>query len=248
MGLKKYIAKRHFNDTPEPTGSRKSSTRKGTRGKQPALRFVVQEHHATRLHFDFRLEMEGVLKSWAVPKGPTLDPSIRRLAMMVEDHPVDYQYFSGKIPDGNYGAGEVRIWDHGTYEIIGEGTGIEQIKAGKVTIIMHGKILKGEFHLIHTPRDGAENSWLLFKHQDEFAKPGWELEQQLAYGSNKEKRELAEQGIDATKLKATRMRTSSKTRKPIAKQSALEQLAKPKRAKRLVATKRPAAAKRKTSR
>lgn len=184
MSLVKYKSKRSFGKTPEPAGK----VVKGSKN-----RFVVQEHHASHLHYDFRLEMDGVLKSWAVPKGPSLDPTIKRLAMMVEDHPVEYQHFSGKIPEGNYGAGEVRIWDKGTYEMIGEGDGIHQIKAGKLTFIMKGKKLKGEFHMVHTHGYGSENSWLLFKHVDEYAKPGWEIDQLLPYGSNKERKELEEQ-------------------------------------------------------
>jgi len=180
MSLVKYKAKRSFEKTPEPAGKV---------AKQSENRFVVQEHHATNLHFDFRLEMDGVLKSWAVPKGPSLDPADKRLAMMVEDHPVEYQKFSGTIPDKNYGAGEVRIWDKGKYKLLGHGEGEEQIKAGKLIFILKGKELKGEFHMVHTPKLG-ENAWLLLKHKDEFAIPGWKLEPILHYGSKKEKREL----------------------------------------------------------
>lgn len=167
MGLRQYRKKRRFGDTPEPKGGRKS-------GKE--LVFVVQKHDASRLHYDFRLELNGVLKSWAVPKGPSLLPKDKRLAMLVEDHPMDYRNFEGIIPDGNYGAGTVIIWDQGTYEPVGE---FKTKKAkekyleaafekGSVKIRMHGEKLNGEFALVRTASRG-ENSWLLIKHRDDFA-------------------------------------------------------------------------------
>jgi bifunctional non-homologous end joining protein LigD len=121
--------------------------------------FVVHEHHARRLHFDFRLEMEGVLKSWAVPKGPSLDPSDKRLAIMVEDHPLDYGSFEGTIPEGEYGAGTVAIWDRGTYLLI-NGT----IAGGKMELHLEGKKLKGAF--VMTKMKGKEKEWLLIKKRE----------------------------------------------------------------------------------
>jgi len=167
--LRTYARKRDFARTPEPKG------RKAEEGH--ALRFVVQKHRATRLHYDFRLEADGVLTSWAVPKGPTLDPSERRLAMQVEDHPLDYRDFEGVIPEGNYGAGEVIVWDRGTYKLA-EGTSpTAEIARGKIKFILRGKKLTGMFTLVRMrPRDGSENAWLLIKDKDAGAKPNWDPE------------------------------------------------------------------------
>jgi len=171
MSLSLYKKKRSFSDTPEPEGGRSTLKDK--------LVFVVQKHDASRLHYDFRLEMEGVLKSWAIPKGPSLDPSVKRLAMMVEDHPFDYRNFEGIIPEGNYGAGTVIVWDEGTYEPLEDASGnkkenekhlLKQLHAGSLKFVMHGKKLKGEFALVKTSYQG-ENSWLLIKHNDKYATP-----------------------------------------------------------------------------
>lgn len=167
MSLVGYNKKRSFEKTPEPKGGKSSS------GK---LRFVIQKHHASRLHYDFRLEMDGVLKSWAVPKGPSTDPAVKRLAMMVEDHPYDYKDFEGIIPPGNYGAGTVIVWDEGTYEPIEkiddrkkqEKELLKQLKSGSVKIRLNGKKLHGEFALVKT-KGMEENAWLLIKHRDEYA-------------------------------------------------------------------------------
>lgn len=166
MSLIRYKEKRNFKSTSEPAGGKPN-------GKQ--LIFVVQKHAASRLHYDFRLEMEGVLKSWAVPKGPSADPSVKRLAMLVEDHPFNYRDFEGTIPEGNYGAGTVIVWDEGTYEPIDEIEGkkaqdkhlLQQFKKGSVKVVLHGKKLKGEWALVRTHQ--SENSWLLIKHRDKYA-------------------------------------------------------------------------------
>jgi bifunctional non-homologous end joining protein LigD len=170
MGLQKYNAKRTFTETSEPKGVA-AKTSKGP------LKFVIQKHDASRLHYDFRLEMEGVLKSWAVPKGPSTDPSVKRLAMMVEDHPYDYRTFEGIIPEGNYGAGTVIVWDEGTYEPLeepgsrlhGEQLLLKQLKEGSLKFSLKGKKVKGEFALVRTKGMG-DNAWLLIKHNDKYAK------------------------------------------------------------------------------
>jgi len=176
MSLSKYKQKRNFSVTPEPVAARTK--------EKAALSFVVQRHKASHLHYDFRLEMDGVLKSWAVPKGPSMNPKDKRLAMMVEDHPYAYRDFKGVISEG-YGAGIVEIWDHGKY------TDIEQsaqaaaekklkagLKAGNLKFTLHGKKLKGEFALVKL-KGKEENAWLLIKHNDEYAV-------QKAYDSEKE--------------------------------------------------------------
>ena len=138
---------------------------------------MVQKHRATRLHYDFRLEMEGVLKSWAVPKGPSLDPADKRLAMQVEDHPVSYLDFEGIIPPGNYGAGTVMVWDIGTWQA--EGNASEMLAKGDLKFQLHGKKLQGSFVLAHmrSRRPGSKGTeWLLIKHRDEYAVSGYNIE------------------------------------------------------------------------
>lgn len=168
MSLKEYKNKRDLNKTPEPAGKRKPGSKK--------LIFVVQRHKATSLHYDFRLEMGGVLKSWAVPKGPSLNPKDKRLAMMVEDHPIDYASFAGIIPENHYGAGIVEIWDKGIYEDLsekdktkGEKKLLHDLDKGSLKFVLHGKKLKGEFALVKMKGDVKENTWLLIKHKDDEA-------------------------------------------------------------------------------
>lgn len=168
MSLKKYVAKRDFSKTTEPKSGKSNDRNK--------LHFVIQKHDASRLHYDFRLEMEGVLKSWAVPKGPSTDPRTKRLAMMVEDHPYDYKDFEGIIPQGEYGGGTVIVWDEGTYEPIETIKGkkaqekhlLSQLKDGSLKIKLNGEKLHGEFALVKTHGMG-ENGWLLIKHKDDYA-------------------------------------------------------------------------------
>lgn len=174
MSLQDYNKKRKFTETSEPKTGKKSS--------DDQLVFVIQRHAATRLHYDFRLEMDGVLKSWAVPKGPSLNPEDKRLAMMVEDHPYDYKDFEGNIPKGNYGAGQVEIWDSGTYEpldktshLSNEKMLLKELKDGSIKIILHGEKLKGEFALVKM-KNTDNNAWLLIKHKDGFAEESYNAE------------------------------------------------------------------------
>ena len=168
MPLEEYARKRQFEKTPEPPGKVKSTP--------GANYFCVQRHDATRLHYDFRLEIDGVLKSWAVPKGPTLDPGQRHFAAHVEDHPLDYGDFEGNIPAGNYGAGSVMLWDQGTFDLLGDASGAEQIARGDLKFRLHGQKLNGDFALVHMKVKGKGNEWLIIKKRDKFAQPGWEVE------------------------------------------------------------------------
>jgi bifunctional non-homologous end joining protein LigD len=189
MTLKKYTKKGKSNVTDEPKGEAKSS-----RG---ALKFVIQKHHARQLHYDFRLELDGVLKSWAVPKGPSLDPSVKRLAMMVEDHQLDYRNFEGVIDEG-YGAGKVIVWDNGTYRSIetadrkkGDDFLREGLNKGDLKFVLKGKKLKGEFALVKmkNPKMG-KNAWLLMKKKDKYASKNDVLKQDESVLSNKKIEEI----------------------------------------------------------
>ena len=164
MPLKEYGKKRNFSVTPEPSG------KTGTKQKHGSLIYVIQKHRATALHYDFRLEWKGVLLSWAVPKGPSLDPSIKRLAMQVEDHPVDYATFEGVIPEGEYGGGTVMVWDQGTWTPEQDDVDAALAK-GDLKITLQGKKLKGSWVLVRTHGYGRSDgkSWLLIKHRDQYA-------------------------------------------------------------------------------
>ncbi|HYC40408.1 MAG TPA: DNA polymerase ligase N-terminal domain-containing protein [Chitinophagaceae bacterium] len=167
MALSAYRKKRDFSNTPEPAPRRAAA-------KTKKFRFVVQRHDASRLHYDFRLELGGVLKSWAVPKGPSMNPHDRRLAVMVEDHPVSYIGFEGVIPKGNYGAGTVEIWDQGHYfpvneemDTLSERAALRALESGELKFFLKGRKLEGGFVLVRMNTD--ENNWLLIKHRDEWA-------------------------------------------------------------------------------
>ena len=160
LGLIVYEKKRDFTKTPEPAARRVKS--------QGPLRFVVQKHRASALHYDFRLEAGGTMPSWAVPKGPSLDPKQKRLAMEVEDHPLEYASFEGIIPEGDYGGGTVMIWDEGVWAPMEDVDPVEAIKSGEMRFILDGKKLKGGFTLVRT----GERRWLLMKRRDEHTKAG----------------------------------------------------------------------------
>jgi bifunctional non-homologous end joining protein LigD len=168
MTLAKYKEKRNFKVTPEPSGDAEAK-----KAAHPQLLYVIQKHRATQLHYDFRLEFEGVLLSWAVPKGPSLDPSVKRLAMQVEDHPVDYGGFEGVIPEGEYGGGTVMVWDTGTWTPESQSADVAAaLKKGDLKFLLHGKKLHGSWVLVRTRGFGSSSagkSWLLIKHRDEFA-------------------------------------------------------------------------------
>src|SRR5579872_1599679 len=197
MALTTYKQKRSFAASPEPRGGKPT-------GK--TLLFVVQKHDASHLHYDFRLEMEGVLKSWAIPKGPSLNPADKRLAMQVEDHPFDYKDFEGIIPQGNYGAGTVMVWDTGTYEPLEETNGsktaqnrvlLKELAAGSLKFRLNGKKLKGEFALVRTKGRG-DNSWLLIKHRDKYASEEPVTEKDRSVLSKKTLEQIAKSPESAT--------------------------------------------------
>ena len=158
--LSDYKKKRRFNKTPEPGPEKKAS--------ELGNIFVVQKHRATQLHYDFRLEADGVLKSWAVPKGPSMDPEVKRLAMQVEDHPVDYADFEGVIPEGEYGGGTVMVWDNGVYAPEDADSVSRALAKGELKFTVLGQKIKGSFVLVRT----RERQWLLIKHRDKYVKKG----------------------------------------------------------------------------
>jgi bifunctional non-homologous end joining protein LigD len=167
QSLSRYRAKRDFTRTPEPKG--KALARKGSE-----RRFVVQRHRARRLHYDFRLEVDGVLASWAMPKGPSMDPGVRSLAVHVEDHPLEYRDFEGVIPGGQYGAGDVIVWDRGTWEPAGDEEPVAAIAEGELHFDLHGEKLAGRFVLVRTKSDQrGQEQWLMLHKRDEFAEKGW---------------------------------------------------------------------------
>ncbi len=188
MSLNEYQRKRDFQKTPEPRGKRKTRA-------HGALAYLIQKHDASRLHYDFRLELNGVLKSWAVPKGPDLDPSIKRLAMQVEDHPLEYGNFEGIIPEGEYGGGTVMLWDKGVWQPIGDAA--KGLEDGQLKFILHGEKLQGAWMLVRKGGRRAEEGerrWFLFKERDEFARPGKSITEDmpLSVATGRDLNEIAE--------------------------------------------------------
>ncbi len=226
MSLTLYNKKRRFDETPEPQAKVKSS--KG------ALRFVVQKHDASHVHYDFRLEMDGVLKSWAVPKGPSLNPADKRLAMMVEDHPFAYRNFEGVIPAGNYGGGTVIVWDEGTYEPVEEGLSrkdqekllLRQLSAGNLKFVLHGKKLKGEYALFQMKARG-ERSWILVKKQDADASKEDITEQNTSVKTGKTIAQVAEENGTVPNHPEEEIRVKSRKKPVQPLQEASKSTAKP---------------------
>ncbi|MFI5333479.1 MAG: DNA polymerase ligase N-terminal domain-containing protein, partial [Candidatus Babeliales bacterium] len=168
--LKEYKKKRDFSKTPEPAPHKKV--------KSGESLFVIQKHAASHLHYDFRLEIDGVLVSWAIPKGPSVDPADKRLAVMTEDHPLEYAHFEGVIPQGEYGGGTVMVWDSGTYtnikQVKGKAVPMDEcLKDGRIEIVLHGKKLHGAYALVRFK--GEQKQWLCIKMKDAYAKPGSDI-------------------------------------------------------------------------
>lgn len=207
MVLKEYVRKRQFDKTPEPEGREPVGKGSGRGGF-----FCVQRHDATRLHYDFRLEVNGVLVSWAVPKGPSLDPTRKALAMKVEDHPFEYGTFEGNIPKGNYGGGSVMLWDTGTFDVLGDVSAQEQLDRGDFKFELHGTKLRGSFAIVHMKHAGKGrgdkgNEWLLIKKKDEWAVPGYDIDQfALSVKTKRTQDEIAEnvESLDISALAGTR--------------------------------------------
>jgi bifunctional non-homologous end joining protein LigD len=235
MSLATYREKRSFSTTPEPKGGKPSTW---------GLRFVVQKHAASHLHYDFRLEMEGVLKSWAVPKGPSTDPSVKRLAMMVEDHPYDYRNFEGIIPKGQYGGGTVIVWDEGEYEPVVAGSAkpvtkreqekelLQQLRKGKVAFMLYGEKLKGEFVLVKSSYQG-ENSWLLMKVKDKFAKTTDITKRDKSVTSGKTIEQVAKSTASRVWISNRKEKVTSRAKAPVSTKPKSAAAAKAKMPKRL---------------
>src|SRR5271169_293339 len=167
--LGEYKRKRQFDRTPEPSGAESLAKTDNT--------FVIQKHAARRLHYDFRLAIQGTLKSWAVPKGPSLNPNDKRLAVQTEDHPLDYAHFEGNIPEGSYGAGTVMVWDRGTFQVEGKVDAAKQLQRGEIKFALNGEKLRGSFVIVKLQNNEKGNEWLMIKHKDTAADPTWNIDE-----------------------------------------------------------------------
>lgn len=209
MALEEYVRKRSFAQTPEPKPA--PTEQRARPSKLHGGRYFIQRHDATRLHYDFRLEIGGVLVSWAVPKGPSLDPAVKRMAAHVEDHPLDYGDFEGNIPEGNYGAGSVMLWDRGVFEVIGEMPAEDQLKRGEIKFRLLGEKLSGEFVIVRMKGRGKGNEWLLIKKKDDGAVPGWDIEDHAwSVSSGRTQQEIA-QNMPAKKARRKTAGDTSRT-------------------------------------
>src|SRR5438105_10198675 len=232
MALKEYKRKREFRRTPEPKGGKRRP--KQVRG---ACRFVIQKHDASRLHYDFRLQMEGVLKSWAVPKGLPWKQGEKHLAVEVEDHPVDYMQFEGVIPEGQYGGGTVMVWDHGKYFVFGEQP-LKSLRDGKLHLVLEGEKAKGEWTLVRIRgRDGEKNQWLILKtgssakplskkREDESVKSGRTMKQiaedrDAEWKSNREEKEQSATSTLKARIKAALVKKDAPDNKILGQASRL---------------------------
>ena len=194
MPLGEYRKKRRFDVTAEPKGKDRPVTTPRRKGKK--LAFVIQKHRATALHYDFRLEWKGVMLSWAVPKGPSYDPSVKRMAMQVEDHPIEYNKFEGIIPAGEYGGGTVMIWDQGIWTPESEDVDAA-LEKGDLKLTMEGKKLHGSWVLVRTRRgEERKPQWLLIKHRDEYAEEGADIvaDVQTSVATGRSMEEIASRG------------------------------------------------------
>src|SRR5271169_3936059 len=167
--LGEYKRKRQFDRTPEPSGAESLAKTDNT--------FVIQKHAARRLHYDFRLAIQGTLKSWAVPKGPSLNPNDKRLAVQTEDHPLDYANFEGNIPEGSYGAGTVMVWDRGTFQVEGKVDAGKQLQRGEIKFALNGEKLRGSFVIVKLKNSQKGNEWLMIKHKDSSIDPNWNIDE-----------------------------------------------------------------------
>lgn len=216
MALSEYRAKRDFKVTAEPKGG------KAKRSAAKTLKFVVQKHQASRLHYDFRLEWNGVLVSWAVPKGPSLDPATKRLAMAVEDHPIEYGGFEGSIPEGEYGGGTVMVWDRGTWTP-DDADVSASLEKGELKFTLEGEKLKGSWVLVRTKGFGSSerSSWLLIKHRDSFASTNdVAVDEPLSVVSKRSMAEIAEaSGGDVKKAAKSDPKPATRKREASARRS-----------------------------